>query len=140
MSLKKLTYLIILLLLTACGGREIDSTYSSSTCEELAVMIEQRDSISQEQYTAMIGQNEAILKYLVSQSKRIAEQPDSLRQDSWRELYADPEYMERFGYMFTLGSALFQAQLAGKLDKYNQRQYDNLDKYNKELAEYSERN
>ena len=48
--------------------------------------------------------------------------------------------MERFGYMFTLGSALYQADADGKLDAENKKRYDALDKYNRELAEYSERN
>ncbi len=65
-------------------------------CEELAVKIERRDSLSQKDYRAMIAQNEAILIYLIEQSKKISEEPAPDRSGSWRQLLADPEYMERF--------------------------------------------
>lgn len=136
------TFAIILLLslLTACSGRSVDAEYNADVCEELSIKIERRDSLSQEEYTRMIGQNEAILRYLVEQSKAIAEEPSGNRNGSWRQLLADPEYLERFGYMFTLGSALYQAEAEGKLDKENSRLYNNLDRYNKELADYSDKN
>ena len=102
--------------------------------------VERREAISQEEYRDMIGQNEAILCYLIEKSREIAEEPSDQRNDSWRNLLADPDYMERFGYMFTLGSALYQADADGKLDAENKKRYDALDKYNRELAEYSERN
>ena len=55
-------------------------------------------------------------------------------------MLADPEYMERFSFMFTLGSALYQADADGRLDENNRGLYKKLDRYNQELAEYSERN
>ena len=126
------------LVLWSCSGREVDSTYNSETCEQLSIRIERRDSLSQEDYTRMIGQNEAILKYLVEKSKAISQEPSDNRTGSWRQLLADPEYLERFGYMFTLGSALYQADADGRLDKENKRLYAELDRYNAELAEYSD--
>lgn len=136
----RLTAIIIPLLLWSCAGRQLDDTYNAATCEDLAVKIERRDSLTQQEYTAMIGQNKAILSYLVEQSKDIAEQPADNRNGSWRQLLADPEYMERFGYMFTLGSALYQAETEGRLDKENEELYRSLDKYNKELAAYTDKN
>ena len=87
----------------------------------------------------MIGQNEAILQYLIEQSKKIADEPQDERNGSWRTLLADPDYMERFSYMFTLGSALYQADVDGCLDSRNKELYHKLDKYNQELADYSDR-
>lgn len=140
----KAIYLFTIILLGlaayACGNDEATAQYDSETCEALAVKVERREAISQEEYCEMIGQNEAILRYLIEKSREIAEEPSENRNDSWRTLLADPEYMERFSYMFTLGSALYQADADGKLDEANKKRYDALDKYNRELAEYSERN
>lgn len=142
----KFKYLVIVIIavamaaLTGCHGDAIDADYNSNTCETLAIKIERRDSLSQHDYAQMIGQNEAILRYLVEESKRVSGEPDSLRSNAWRNLLADPAYLERFGYMFTLGSALYQADVDGKLDKQNKRAYDALDQYNSQLAEYASRN
>ena len=46
--------------------------------------------------------------------------------------------MERFGYLFTIGSALFQAESEGKLDRSNAAAYAALDEYNESLARVSE--
>lgn len=140
----KAIYLFSIILLglamSACGFDDEAAEYDSDTCAALAVKVERREAISQEEYRDMIGQNEAILCYLIEKSREIAEEPSDQRNDSWRNLLADPDYMERFGYMFTLGSALYQADADGKLDAENKKRYDALDKYNRELAEYSERN
>lgn len=114
--------------------------YDSEECERLAVKIERRDSLSQKDYSAMIKQNEAILVYLIDQSKKIAEEPADDRSGSWRTLLADPDYLERFGYMFTIGSALYQADADGRLDSDNKKRYDDLDRYNRQLADYSDCN
>ena len=126
------TIILLGLAMSACGFDDEAAEYDSETCAALAVKVERREAISQEEYRDMIGQNE--------ESREIAEEPSDQRNDSWRNLLADPDYMERFGYMFTLGSALYQADADGKLDAENKKRYDALDKYNRELAEYSERN
>lgn len=127
--------------LAACGrsADRIEAEYSADTCDELAVRIDRRDSLSQDDYAEMIRQSEAIMAYLVAQSRRISEMPDSLRSQAWRELQADPEYLERFGYMFTLGSTLYQADSDGRLGKTNAADFANLDRYNAQLADYSDR-
>ncbi len=129
-----------LALFASCSGGGIEQPYNSETCEQLAIKIERRDSLTQQEYTDMIGQNAAILHYLADQSKSIADQPSGERNGSWRSLLADPEYMERFSYMFTLGSALYQADAEGRLDKDNRKRYKELDAYNQRLAEYSDQN
>ena len=138
---RKLFYVIPLLagIVTACSQSLVSTDYDASLCEELSMRIERRDSLSQDDYARMIGQNEAILKYLVEQTKKISEEPDSVRGASWRLLTAEPEYLERFGYMFTIGSALYSAQLDGLLDKNNLKNYEKLDRYNNELIEYTDR-
>ncbi len=132
--------LSLVMLLAACSNTSIDATYNSETCEQLALKIERNDSISQEEYSAMIGQNEAILKYLVEKSREINDDTDADHFCSWRELLANPEYMERFSYMFTIGSALYQANADGLLNDDNQKAYAELDKYNQQLAEFSDQN
>ena len=139
-----LSFIAIALLLTiipSCSGEDnVERPYDSDLCESLAIIIERRDSISQAQYSEMIGQNAAILHYIIDRTTEISEQPGDEQSGSWRQLLADPEYLERFGYMFTLGSALYQADAEGRLDKDNQRRYKALDEYNRQLAEYSDRN
>lgn len=130
---------ILVLLFAACDdkGADYTSDYNSEVCNDLAVRIDRRDSLSQADYTAMIGQTEAILKYLIEQHKNIEAQPVSEHEADWRVLYADPEYMERFGYFFTLGSALYKADTHHLFDKRNERLYAGLDNYNAELAQVS---
>lgn len=113
--------------------------YDGELCRDLSAKIESRDSLTSRDYSDMIGQNEAILQYLVDRSRSIAELPDSMRSAAWRSLTADPEYLERFGYMFTIGSALYRADNDGRLDSRNAANYAALDKYNEQLIEYSER-
>ena len=133
--------IVLTFLAAACSGDVVDGTsYDSEVCEELAVKIERHDSITQPEYERMIGQNGAILRYLIEKSREIAEEPQGDRTNSWRDLLADPEYMERFSFMFTLGSALYQADADGRLEENNRGLYKKLDRYNQELAEYSERN
>lgn len=133
-------FILIFALLCLASSCSRPASYDSELCEELAVKIERRDSLSQKDYRAMIAQNEAILIYLIEQSKKISEEPAPDRSGSWRQLLADPEYMERFSNMFTLGSALYQADAEGRLDSENKKLYDRLDRYNRDLADYSDRN
>ena len=58
--------------------------------------------------------------------------------DAARALKSNPEYMQRFGFLFTLGSALYQAESHGKLDSSNAAAYDALDHYNDALAGVTE--
>lgn len=103
-------------------------------------MIDGRDSLTQADYTAMIAQSEDILKFLIKRTKDISDEPESMRPGAWRQLLADPEYLERFGYMFTLGSALYQADTSGRLDADNARRFASLDNYNQVLAELCDAN
>ncbi len=41
--------------------------------------------------------------------------------------------------MFTIGSALYQADINGKLDDDNREAYASLDDYNTKLADYTDR-
>lgn len=134
------TLIIISTLLASCGRTEAEVDYNSEVCEDLSVKVERREPLSQEEYSRMIGQNAAILRYLIEENRKIADLDADERNDAWRNLLADPDYMERFGYLFTLGSALYQADADGKLDEHNRQLYAGLDEYNRRLAEYSERN
>lgn len=142
-NMKRILYILILAATPAvfsCSeSKRIAAEYDSDTCRELAVKVERRDSISQDDYRLMIEQDKAILQYLVNCSKDISEMPDSTRMTAWKALTSEPEYLEKFGYMFTLGSSLYQADNSGRLDEKNTEAYHELDRYNEELAEYSDR-
>lgn len=131
---------IILFFTLLCGCSRQAASYDADKCEALAVRIDSGDSLTQRDYTEMIGQSEAIMKYLIEESQKIEDMPDSVHYSAWRILLAEPEYMERFSYMFTLGSALYQAESHNKLDSKNRKLYEQLDHYNEELAAISDRN
>lgn len=141
--MKHLFYIILTALIpifpSCSGSGQIASDYDGNLCRDLSVKIENRDSLSQSDYAEMIAQNKAILQYLVNSTKEISELPDSIRNHRWRLLTATPEYLEKFGYMFTIGSSLYRADNAGLLDKKNAKEYHDLDRYNEDLAKYSER-
>lgn len=113
--------------------------YDSEVCEQLAMKVERRDSLTQHDYAVMIHQNEEILKYIVAANQHVADLPQDERIAASRALKADPEYMQRFGFLFTLGSALYQAETRGWLDESNARAYTELDHYNESLARVSEK-
>ena len=54
-------FILIFALLCLASSCSRPASYDSELCEELAVKIERRDSLSQKDYRAMIAQNEAIL-------------------------------------------------------------------------------
>lgn len=133
--------LIPVLTVLAAGCSHTSSSgrgYDPEECEALAVKIERRDSLTQQDYAEMIEQNEQILKYIVSENERVAALAPETRYQATRELRANPDYMERFGYLFTIGSALFQAEREGRLDRSNAAAYSALDSYNESLARVSE--
>lgn len=125
----------LMVLLASCGG----GGYDPAMCESLAVKIERNDSLTQPEYRDMIVQSEQILKYLVDRSSALEELPADQRYSAYRELLAEPEYMERFSYLFTLGSALYKADTQGALDSSNQQAYRELDEYNTRFAEITDR-
>lgn len=120
----------------SCSGRH---GYDPATCEELSIKIERHDSLTQTDYSAMIDQNEQILRYLIEESERLQDTPDDERYAAFRELLAEPVYRERFSYLFTLGSTLYQADELGLLDRSNARAYRRLDEYNARFAAISDR-
>lgn len=132
---------VVVMMLVSCGKKEmsVPRGYDADVCAGLAVKIEDRDSMTQHDYAVMISQNEAILQYLIDRTSKICELPDSSRYNAWRVLTAEPEYLERFGYMFTIGSALYQADMSGRLDRDNAEAYASLDDYNAKLADYTDR-
>lgn len=129
----------LLLMCAACSSSPA-AHYDDELCHDLSVKIERGDSLSQDDYRSMILQNEAILVYLIDRTKEVSSEPSDEQPGSWRHLLAEPEYLERFGYMFTLGSALYQADASGRLDSDNKKLYDRLDRYNRELADFSDNN
>lgn len=132
---------VVLIMLVSCGKKSVSvpKGYDPDVCAGLSVKIEDRDSLTQDDYARMIAQNEAILQYLIDRTSKISELPDSSRYTAWRMLISEPEYLERFGYMFTIGSALYQADMSGRLDEDNAEAYAALDDYNVKLADYTDR-
>lgn len=127
-------------LLSACSASDWHRDYDAEICNSLAVKIDGHQPLTQDDYASMIAQNEDILKYIIDRSRRISDMPDSVRAGAWRDLLADPEYLERFSYMFTLGSTLYQADADGLLDSENARRYAELDRYNADLAAINDHN
>lgn len=140
--MKKILLLLpLIIFLCGCGRKStwFPQDYDADVCAELATKIERHDSLSQDDYAAIIAQNKAILQYLIDRTSNITELPDSCRYQAWRTLTAEPEYLERFGFMFTLGSALYQADLNQRLDSDNAQAYATLDDYNNKLADFTDR-
>lgn len=135
-SLPLILSLALTIFAASCG--KTDKSFDSELCRNLSVKIESRTPLDNDDYAAMIDQNEAILQYLVDRTREISELPDSLHESEWRALTSDPEYLERFGYMFTIGSALYRADMNNELSSRNKRAYSSLDHYNQQLIEYSE--
>lgn len=125
----------IALALASCTSNR----YDSLTCDRLTEKIERRDSLSQKDYKLMIGQSCAILEYLVEKTESVdrIEDPDERHQAS-KLLHADPEFMQRFGHLFTFSSILYQADLAGKLDEDNIRRYHDLEEWSDKFADMEE--
>ena len=138
-----ITYISVLVLgcayaLTASCSRG-GADYDRDLCRTLSTKIERHDELSQRDYSLMIEQDRQILQYLISCADDIRNTPVEERDHAWRNLTANPDYMERFGYLFTLGSALYQADIDGSLNEDNARKYKALDEYNERLADYAER-
>lgn len=129
-------------LLGGCGGSgggSLFGGYNSAECERLSIAIERHDSLTQHDYAQMIAQSEYIVRYLVEKNDAIGDLPEDSRLEELRQLRASPEYMERFGYFFTLGSALYQADTRGLLDDSNRRHYAELDEYNTRFSRLADR-
>ena len=126
-----------LLCVASCGHSA--PTYDAGLCQKLAEQIDRRQQLTQEDYSSMIQQNIAILQYLIDKNKAVAATPEADRPDEWSRLVHDEDYMERFGYLFTIGSALYQADSDGLLDEANRKAYAEVDRYNSELARYHRR-
>lgn len=110
-------------------------SYNYDTCLELSEKIERGENLSQKDYASMISQSKAILEYLIDKTGKLSEISDTDEQESAaRVLQADPEFMDRFGYLFTFSSSLYRAELAGNLDKSNLRDYHALNEYNDRFA------
>ena len=137
----KTCHIVLFVIITAiafgCSGG--GDSYDATLCHSLALKVERHEDLTQRDYQLMISQNEQILKYLVDQAEQIDHTPEIDRGQAWRSLTANPDYMERFGYLFTLGSALYDANLNGLLDEANASRYHDLDEYNERLGDYSER-
>lgn len=140
MKSKAFVAVVVLLILglSACSGVGESDTYSSEVCETLAIKVERHDSLTQNDYAQMIEQSEQILRHLVDKSHQIKDLTEEERAGKIRWIFADHDCLEQFGYLFTLGTALYQANEAGMLDSANERKYHKLDKYNSELAELIE--
>lgn len=101
--------------------------YDTVTCENISRKIETGRPLGQDDYARMIDQSGHILRYLIDAVDGIRHCPAADRQQAASALRADPEFLERFGYMFTFSSVLYRAHLAGLLDSKNTAGYEALD-------------
>ena len=126
--------LCIGLLVASCS-----SGYDSKVCEKLSGKIVRSESLTQDDYDQMLKQHESILKYLISRVEDIVDEDDQEnREKLMQDMRNDNEYLKRFGYMFTFGSTLYQAEVNNVLDAKNQNTYNALNRYAEEFARLSE--
>lgn len=115
-----------------------DATYAQydpAECRRLAVAAEQSDSLSQDDYAAMIAQEANLLDFLADEHEKSAQPDESDSDESRRLLEADPEYAVRASLADTFGSVLNQAYEQGRLDNRNSRAYLALDRYNARFSD-----
>lgn len=131
--------LIAAIILTfSCKHQEAqNSEYNSEVCNALALKIEQREDVSQDDYRQMIVQYEFILRYFVSCSDYLCELPEDRQELARRELLATPEYIERSAYLYTLGNALLIAEKQGMLNAENSTKLADLDEYNAQIIDFT---
>lgn len=114
-------------------------SYDRSLCQNLSDRIVRDDSLSQKDYADMLDQYESILKYMIDRADDIiATEDEAERQELSRALRSDEDYLERFGFMFTFGSTLYQADVRNELDDANSAAYRSLESYSDEFARRSE--
>ena len=117
---KTRTIILLILTLAMTAGLSSCKGYDEAKCESLTEMIIRGRMLDQNDYADMLDQYEDILKYLIGRSDEIiAEQDQQTRKELQKRLRNDEEYLKRFGYMFTFGSALYQADVANLHDENN---------------------
>ena len=127
-------FLVSGLMMSSCS-----KGYDPDLCYRLSDRIMREQPLDQHDYAEMLVQYEAILKYLIDRSDEIiALDSDSEKDRMRRELRADDDYLQRFSYMFTFGSALYQAEVRDDLDEVNLAAYHRLERYCDEFADSSE--
>lgn len=113
--------------------------YDRSLCQSLSDKIVCDDSLSQDDYADMLDQYESILKYMIDRADDIiGTEDEAKRLELSRALRNDEDYLERFGFMFTFGSTLYQADVRNELDDANSATYRSLESYVEEFANRSE--
>ena len=132
----------ILLLLFAVLGLSVSSCsdgYDAAVCQDLSDKIVREQPLTQDDYADMLDQYEAILKYLISRADDIISiEADGDKDRMRRELRSDEDYLQRFSYMFTFGSVLYQAEVRNELDENNLAAYHDLERYSDEFADRTE--
>ena len=112
--------------------------YSAELCGSFASRGEGREVFTQEDYEAMVDQCHYIVDYLLESTQEIASIGDSAeRAQAMRGRLADEDYMQRLGYMFTLSSLLYQADVAGRLGPEVRKDYRDLVAVTEEFAQLS---
>lgn len=130
-----LAAILSILALTACNGG-----YDASECERLTDKIVNEETLSQDDYSDMLTQYESILQYLIDRTDKTNEISDDFeRAKEQQALRQDEEFMKRFSYMFTFGSALYMAEVGGELDDSNLERYNKVMEYVDEFTKSSER-
>lgn len=130
-----LAAILAMIALTGCSGG-----YDASECERLTNKIVADEPLSQDDYADMLTQYENILRYLIERTDESLEIKDDFERASHQQaLRQDEEFMKRFAYMFTFGSALYMAEVGGELDDSNLERYNKVSEYAEQFAERSER-
>lgn len=127
-------FLALGLLVSSCS-----KGYDADLCQSLSDKIVREQPLDQHDYAEMLFQYESILKYLISRADDVIALKNEDDRDALRQsLRNDEDYLQRFSYMFTFGSTLYQAEVRNELDAANLAAYHDLERYCDEFADRSE--
>lgn len=123
-SLNKAITAIAILLSAVCIS-SCATGYDAEICRSLSEKVNRHEKFDQKEYHEMIAQYNDILSYMIAKTEQLSAIPDNFeRREKADKLKQDPEYMERFNYMLTLGSVLYRADVNSLLDMDNKLEYD----------------
>ncbi len=132
-------FLLLLAVAVGLSASSCKETYDQGVCQNLTDKIVCEKSLTQVDYAEMLEQYESILQYLIARADEvIAESDESAREALMLSMRSDEEYLRRFGYMFTFGSTLYQADVKNELDDDNHATYLRIGHYSDEFAHRTE--
>lgn len=119
---KTILFTALLFVLASCGG----SGYNAAKCEELAQKIANREQLTDQDYSEMIDQVQAIAKIMDKDSKKYGD--DSAMK---KEIENNPEYKEMASY--AIGFVFVLSMNEKELSEENKAKLNKAEKDVKDL-------